>query len=192
MEKHRKYSSVTAFVWCMCNFQRRVRLLSTVNKVKKSISISNQWQNSADVRVHVTVVWVIWVFMFPGTCRQKRKQPTCTSVCACEWLTKKSRGGDSSIATGDHDTDPGLNKGHGEVNDLWPFLIDGEWAHCHVGILQHHLRVNHRQTETGRRETWPRVSRHLQQGSISGLGGKDGMRKLVLQFLSKQPSSLSI
>lgn len=62
--------------------------------------------------------------------------------------TKKGRGGDGPVAPGHHDTDPRLNEGYGKVYDLWPLLVDGEWSHCHVGVLQHHLQDKHRETET--------------------------------------------
>lgn len=63
-------------------------------------------------------------------------------------LTKKGRRGDGPIASGHHNTDPGLDEGYGKVYDLWPLLVDGEWSHRHVGVLQHHLQDNHRETET--------------------------------------------
>lgn len=74
-------------------------------------------------------------------------------------LTKKGRGGDGPVATWDHDTDSRLDEWHREVNNLGSLLIDGEWTHRHVGILQHHLWVKHRQTQRDRREEW-KVSWH--------------------------------
>ena len=83
----------------------------------------------------------------------------CVCVCVCV-LTKKGGGGYGSIATWHHNADPGFDEGHREVDDLWPLLVDGEWTHRHVGILQHHLRVDRRQTEKDRRET-KKVSRRM-------------------------------
>lgn len=55
--------------------------------------------------------------------------------------TKEGGGWDCAITTGDHDADSCLHKGHWEVNDLWPLLIDGERANSHVCTLIHHLNT---------------------------------------------------
>lgn len=53
--------------------------------------------------------------------------------------TKEGRRRDSPIASWHHDADASLHKGHGEVNDLWPLLIDGQRTNCHHSLLVHHL-----------------------------------------------------
>lgn len=55
-------------------------------------------------------------------------------------LTQEGWGWDGAITTGDHDADPRLYEGHGELHDLRPLLIDGEGAYGHVGPLGHHLK----------------------------------------------------
>lgn len=54
-------------------------------------------------------------------------------------LTKKSRGRDSSVTARDHDADSRLHKGHGEIHDLGPLLVDSEGADRHVCPLVHNL-----------------------------------------------------
>lgn len=54
-------------------------------------------------------------------------------------FTEEGRGRDGPIAARHHDADARLHEGHGEVNGLWPLLVDGQWTNCHHRLLIHHL-----------------------------------------------------
>lgn len=66
------------------------------------------------------------------------------------YLTEEGGGGDSPIATGNHDADARLNEGHGEVDDLRTLLIYGERTYGHVCFPIEHLGERE---ERGRNQT---------------------------------------
>lgn len=54
-------------------------------------------------------------------------------------VTEKGWRGDGSVATGDHDADPGFHERDGEIDDLRTLLIDRQRSDGHDGFLIDHL-----------------------------------------------------
>lgn len=59
-------------------------------------------------------------------------------------LTEKGRWRDRSVATRDHDADPGFHERDGEIDDLRTLLIDRQRSDGHDGFLIDHLEVTGR------------------------------------------------
>lgn len=89
-------------------------------------------------------------------------------------VTEKGWRGDGSVATGDHDADPGFHERDGEIDDLRTLLIDRQRSDGHDGFLIDHLwRAEEREGRRvkGREEGWMD-----EEGEWLGMKEKGGVR----------------